>query len=47
MYTHRYTYERVPLAAMDGFGGHYAKWNKSDKGTYIICKCMISLIYGI
>ena len=24
---------------MDGFGGHYAKWNKTEKEKY----CMISL----
>ena len=28
---------------MNGLGGHYAKWNKSDKDKY----CMISLICGI
>ena len=27
----------------DGPGGHYAKWNKSDKDKY----CIISLICGI
>ena len=28
---------------IDGLGGHYAKWNKSDRERQI----MISLIYGI
>ena len=28
---------------MDGLGGHYTKWNKSDKKKY----CMISLKCGI
>ena len=28
---------------MDGLGGYYAKWNKSEKDKY----CMISLICGI
>ena len=28
---------------MDRLGGHYAKWNKSDKDKY----CMISFICGI
>ena len=28
---------------MDGPGGHYTKWSKSDKDKY----CMISLIRGI
>ena len=29
---------------MDGFGEHYAKWNKSELTVNI---CTISLIYGI
>ena len=28
---------------MDGPGGHYAKWNKSEKDTH----CMMSLICGV
>ena len=30
-------------SSMDGFGRHYAKWNKLDEDKY----CMISLIWGI
>ena len=29
---------------MDGLGGHYSKWDKSDKKNK---HCMISLIYGV
>ena len=28
---------------MDGLGGYYTKWNKSEKDKY----CMILVIYGV
>ena len=38
-------YKKMKFCHLQGhrFGGHYAKWNKSEKDKY----CMISLICGI
>ena len=54
VHTHKHTGNGIPLSHkkewnfaicnnMNGLGGYYAKWSKSEKDKY----CMISLICGI